>query len=101
MNLHELERKLWAAARKNPPSDAAPYAFEKRVMAHLRDLKPLNSWALWGRPLWLAAASCAAVMLLVGTWSLLPANISADGDLSQDFENAVFASMDQPIEEVW
>ena len=29
MNLAELERKLIAAARANPPSDRVPYAFEK------------------------------------------------------------------------
>ena len=35
MNLAELERKLIAAARANPPSDRVPYAFEKRIMARL------------------------------------------------------------------
>ena len=37
MNLAELERKLIAAARANPPSDRVPYAFEKRIMARLAE----------------------------------------------------------------
>ncbi len=35
MNLAELQKKLIAAARANPPGDGVPYAFEKRVMALL------------------------------------------------------------------
>ena len=40
MNLAELERKLIAAARANPPSDRVPYAFEKRIMARLAARSP-------------------------------------------------------------
>ena len=35
MNIAELQKKLLAAARANPPGDRVPYAFEKRVMALL------------------------------------------------------------------
>ena len=52
MNLAELERKLIAAARANPPSDRVPYAFEKRIMARLAAWPVADSWALWARALW-------------------------------------------------
>ena len=47
MNLAELERKLIAAARANPPSDRVPYAFEKRIMARLAARPVVDGWALW------------------------------------------------------
>ena len=56
MNLAELERKLIAAARANPPSDRVPYAFEKRIMARLAARPVADGWALWARALWRAAA---------------------------------------------
>ena len=60
MNLADLERKLIAAARRLPPSEAVPYAFEKRIMAHLRARPALDEWSLWARALWRAAAPCVA-----------------------------------------
>jgi hypothetical protein len=89
------EKKLIAVARAHPPGDGVPYAFEKRVMALLA-ARPVNDrLALWVRGLWQAAASCVAVALLLGAWTLLnPAANNAD-DLSQNFENTLLASVDQ------
>ena len=58
MNLAELERKLIAAARANPPGDQVPYAFEKRILAHLATRPVADGWELWARALWRAAALC-------------------------------------------
>ena len=69
MNLAELERKLIAAARANPPSDRVPYAFEKRIMARLAARPMADDWELWARALWRAAAPCVAIMVLLGAWS--------------------------------
>ena len=69
MNLAELERKLIAAARAHAPSDRVPYAFEKRIMAHLATRPMRDHWELWGRALWRAAAPCVAIMLVLGAWS--------------------------------
>lgn len=96
MNLAELQRKLIAAARTNPPSDHVPYGFEQRIMARLGQRPALDEWALWGRALWRSAAACAAIMLLLGAWSVLvPTGTSPAGDLSQAFDNAVLAAADQ------
>ncbi len=96
MKLTELERKLLAAARSNPPDEGVPYAFEQRVIARLRVPAALDPWALWGHGLWRAAALCVAVMVLLGGWSLLnrPGSAPAN-DLSQAFENTLLAAVDQ------
>jgi hypothetical protein len=104
MNLAELERKLMAAARANPPSDRVPYAFEKRIMANLAARPMADGWELWGRALWRAAAPCVAIMLLLGAWSFYTMQASAPAtDLSQDLEQTLLAAVDQdqPADSAW
>jgi hypothetical protein len=104
LNLAELNRKLIAAARANPPGDQVPYAFEKRIMARLKAPVALDDWTLWSRALWRAAAPCVAIMLLFSAWSVFapPAHTPAT-DLSQDFENTLLAAVDsdQPADSAW
>ena len=96
MNLADLEQKLVAAARASPPSEAVPYAFEKRIMAHLAIRPMLDEGALWARALWRATAPCVAIMLLLGAWSLLaPTRSASAGDLSQQLEQTLLAAVDQ------
>ena len=96
MNLAELQRKLIAAARADTPGGRVPYAFEKRVMALLASRVAPQNLELWVRGLWRAAVSCVAVALLCGAWALLtPAITPGSTDLSQDFENALLASVNQ------
>ena len=103
MNLAELERKLIAAARANPPSDRVPYAFEKRIMAHLAARPQADGWELWGRALWRAAAPCVAIMLLLGAWSFFAQGNLPANDLSQDLEQTLLAAVDQdqPTDSAW
>ena len=95
MNQAELHHKLIAAARAHPPSDRVPFAFEKRVMAHLQSRGVPDVWALWSRALWLAAAPCVAVTLLLSAWAWFAPRTSLKADLAQDFENTVLAVADQ------
>src|SRR5664279_4475457 len=98
MNHAELERKLIAAARANPPSDRVPYAFEKRIMARLAARPLADGWELWGRALWRAAAPCVAIMLLLGAWSFFtPQTSSSATDLSQQLEQTLLAAVDQDL----
>jgi hypothetical protein len=104
MNLAELQHKLIAAARANPPGEHVPYAFEKRVMAHLKARPALDEWALWARALWRAAAPCVAIMLLLSAWSLFTAGGNGPAtDLPQAFESTVLAAVDQdpPTDSFW
>jgi hypothetical protein len=96
MNPAQLERKLIAAARANPPSDRVPYAFEKRILARLAARPMLDCWELWGRALWRATAPCVAIMLLLGAWSLFaPQRNAPSNDLSQQLEQTLLAAVDQ------
>jgi len=102
MNEKKLHGKLIAAARRHPPSEAVPYAFEKRIVSHLAARPAPNVWGLWCRPLWQAALSCVAITVLCGLWAYgNRANTEAADNFSQDFEAAVFAPMSEHIEDAW
>lgn len=97
MNLDELQKKLIAAARTDAPRDQVPYAFEKRVTALIASRKVSDNMSFWIHGLWRAAFSCVAITLLLGAWAVFnPATGPAPaGDLSQNFENTLLASVDQ------
>lgn len=94
MSLPELNNKLIAVGRANPPSDRVPYAFEKRIMAFITTRPAMDNWAFWSRSLWRAAASCVAIMLVAGAVTFFSSG-TASADLSQDFDNTVLAAVDQ------
>jgi len=95
MNLTELQRKLLAAARANPPADTVPYAFEKRILARLAEAPAMDAWALWNRVLWRAAAPCVALCLTLSVWSYFArTDATAPDVLAADLEDAVLAPFD-------
>lgn len=93
MDLNELQRKLFAQGRSVTPSDAVPYAFEKRIMARLQQA-PADGWLLWGRGLWRAAGACVALSFLLTLWSTRPVTETEPVTL----ESAVFAAAEEPGE---
>jgi hypothetical protein len=96
MDPAELQKKLIAAARANPPGGGVPYAFEKRVTALLAARRANDNPVLWVRGLWRAAVSCLAIALMLGAWVLFKPAAGAGGeDLSQNFENTLLAAVDQ------
>lgn len=103
MNITELQRKLLAAGRARPPSDAVPYAFEQRILARLRAAPVADAWADWSRALWRAATPCLAVAMLLGIWSLaVPATFApAADDFARAIEQAVFAAIAQDGDINW
>ena len=95
MNLDELQKKLTAAARQQPPDDRVPYKFEKRIMALIAERAVVSGRLLWARGLWRAAVSCVVLALVCGTVALFtPDTHDSGNDLSQDFENTLLASAD-------
>lgn len=96
MNIAELQQKLTAAARLQPPDDRVPYAFEKRIMALVAERAAASGRILWVRGLWRAAVSCVALAAVCGVVSFFnPVAADNGNDLSQDFENTLLASVDQ------
>jgi hypothetical protein len=93
MNSQDLQKKLMAAARATPPSDAVPFAFEKRVMAILRDHSPENPVTGWVQAFWRGAIASVAVAMICGAW--LTFYDSNNSELSQDLEHTIMASLDE------
>ncbi len=95
MNLAELQKKLTAQARLQPPDDWVPYKFEKRIMALIAQRPVISGRLLLARGLWRAAVSCVVVATVCGTVALFTPDAHDGGiDLSQDFENTLLASVD-------
>jgi hypothetical protein len=94
MKRERLEEQLRETARRIPADESVPYAFEKRVMANLRDLSAPDIWGWWSRALWRASAPCLAVALGVVVWSLnaAPAQ-SASEPLADEFEYTLLSSI--------
>ena len=97
MNTAALHKKLIGAAQRQAPDERVPYAFEKRIMALIASRAVADRWAVWSSGLWRAAVSCVAVAVVFGAAVLLlPSSANNSKDLSQDFENTLLASVDQP-----
>ncbi len=101
MNLDKLQSKLLAAAREVPPSDAVPYAFEKRVMARIRSFPRTDLVSLWNRMLWRAAVPSLLIMISVSFWALMSPNSKGSADLGTELEEVVLAPAYAAIEETW
>jgi len=98
MKLFDLQKKLIAVARANPPSDRVPLAFEKRIMALIMGRPVQDIWAAWAKVLWYAAAPCVAVMLLFSGWAHIESskkNETPTIDLAQQLDNTLLAAVDQ------
>ncbi len=94
MKLLDLEKKLIAAARVNTPSDRVPYAFHKRVMAHI-GAHPVSAGALWAEALWRSAGACLAIVAIMAAVAAFSpkATAPATPDLALDFEKTMLAAL--------
>ena len=98
MKAAELQKKLYAAARAQAPDETVPYAFEQRISALIRARSLVDNWAMWTRGLWRAAVACVALAIIMATVSYFAPDTrsTTSEDLSQEFENTMLASVDQP-----
>ena len=99
MNLTELQNKLLAAARRNPPDSQVPCAFEKRIMARLAAAPKPSEWLAWTRALWFGAAACVAVAVLASVWPVRTID-DDDDSFSAGVEQNILASVDD-FDNVW
>ncbi len=101
MNIEQLQKKLLAVARSNPPSDEVPYAFERRIMALIADEQAVDVWALWGRLLWRAAAPCVGIMLIMSVWAVASLDFNTPSEtLATALESTVLAPL-ASLEDSW
>ena len=85
-------------ARSLTPDDRVPYAFEKRIMAHLRKTSPADLWTAWSGMMWRAAFSCLLITALTGALVTL-ADPSRAELFASDLERTVLAPVD--VDDSW
>ena len=96
MNLEKLNEKLLNAARLEPEDDRVPYAFEQRILAVIKGLRPDDPWRLWDVALWKAAMACLVVSLLFSVWSLNSGN-----DYTSVTLETTVLSMAEQLSDTW
>ena len=92
--------EMLAKTREIPADNRVPYAFEKRIMAHIKETsKPVaNLWELWGHSLWRAVIPCLAVMILVAVWREAPGETTGTSEPKVGTTPTV-ATIDSPAKE--
>lgn len=103
MDYEKLRCQLLEAARRNPPSDRVPFAFERRVMAHLPAIANPHASGLvfWTRGFWRAALSgVAAATLMMGSLGVVSERGTDDGDSvsAEALEEALLAPAQAEVE---
>lgn len=94
MSYELLLKKLVNAAKRNKPSDNVPYAFEKRIMARIYELKANDTATLWAQLLWRAVKPCLLVMIIACLIALFTQMQNGfEENPSKEFETAVLAGL--------
>ncbi len=91
--------EMLAKTREMPADDRVPYAFEKRIMAHIKEAPEAsaNQWELWGHSLWRAVVPCLAAMVLVAVWMKVPGETT--GTTGPNAGAPTVATVDSPAKE--
>jgi hypothetical protein len=97
MKTHLLNR-FNNLARSLKPDDRVPYAFEKRIMAHLRSGKIADVWSVWSGTMWRAAFSCLLICVLTGAAVTFSEATTAEL-FASDLERTVLAPVD--VDDSW
>jgi len=72
--IEDILDRLLAKTREIPADDRVPYAFEKRIMAHIKEAPATvtDAWLAWSQSLWKAVVPCLAVLVMVAVWMKAP-----------------------------
>ena len=73
-NIEDILESLLTQTREIPKNDQVPYAFEKRIMAHIKEgpAALADVWSAWAQSLWKAVVPCLAVLVMVAVWMKAP-----------------------------
>ena len=89
--------KFLMLARALRTDERVPYAFEKRIMANLRNGKA-DLWMAWSGTMWRAAFSCLVISALTGA-AVTFSNTSQAELFASDLERTVLAPVD--VDDSW
>ncbi|MBL9173229.1 MAG: hypothetical protein JNL10_06840 [Verrucomicrobiales bacterium] len=103
MDYEKLRRRLLETARRNPPSDRVPYAFERRIMANLpvSGRSDASALAFWTRGFWRGALSgVAAAGIMMGSLGVVSDRGMEEVDMNSgdSLEEALLASTQAEVE---
>ena len=72
--IEDILERLLTQTREIPANDRVPYAFEKRIMAHIKEAPAAlaDVWSAWAQSLWKAVVPCLAVLVMVAVWMKAP-----------------------------
>ena len=100
-NSNDILDQMLAETRQLPTDDRVPFAFEKRIMAHIHDAPETTTAAAlldqWSRMLWRAVLPCAAVMVLAAV--LLNPGEANDGPAGNAGSGAPSVATTEPAAE--
>jgi hypothetical protein len=86
------------AARSLRGDERVPYAFEKRITAHLKNARPADIWNAWAPMMWRAALSCLLITAI--TAAVVEVADPSRGELlATDLERTVLAPVD--VDDSW
>jgi hypothetical protein len=84
-------------AREIPRDERVPFAFEKRIMAHLAQVAMPDVLTLWTHALWRAVVPCVGIMLIAAAISFSQKDDS-NTDLATELDNAVMTLPDSTLD---
>ena len=93
-----LLNRFTKIAQAQTPDERVPYAFEKRIMAHLRNSKAADIWTIWSGAMWRAAFSCLLICFLTGV-AISYSDASSAELFASDLERTVLAPVD--VDDSW
>ena len=95
--IEDILERLLTQTRKIPTNDRVPYAFEKRIMAHIKEAPAAlaDVWSVWAQSLWKAVVPCLAVLVMVAVWMKAPTGATTP----QDNAAPVVANFEAPTDE--
>ena len=72
--IEDILERLLTQTREIPANERVPYAFEKRIMAHIKEAPAAlaDVWSAWAQSLWKAVVPCLAVLVMVAVWMKAP-----------------------------
>ena len=85
-------------AREVARDERVPYAFEKRIMAHLGRTPAPDFLAMWTHALWRGVVPCVGIMLIVAAISFSQREDSTNTDLETELDNAVMTLPDSTLD---
>lgn len=90
--------QLFRSARSLQSEEGIPFAFEKRIMAHLAGAKPADFWSACAGMMWRAALSCILISAIAGAAVSFADHSRADL-FATDLERTVLAPVD--VDDSW